>query len=81
MWPFIHMFPKEVVQATIDLNAKVLMPVHWGKYKLALHHWDEPIVELVKSADEHGVAIITPQLGETFTLENDLPKTHWWLNL
>jgi L-ascorbate metabolism protein UlaG (beta-lactamase superfamily) len=81
MWPLIHMFPKEVVQACLDLNAKRLLPVHWGKYKLALHNWDEPIIEVVKSADERGVPIVTPKLGETFILENDLPKEHWWLNL
>lgn len=81
MWPFIHMFPKEVVQAAFDLKAKVLMPVHWGKYKLALHNWDEPIIEVVKSAEEQGLSITTPQLGETFLLEKELPKKHWWLNL
>ena len=75
------MFPKETVQACLDLNANRLLPVHWGKYKLALHNWDEPIIEVVKSADERGVPIVTPKLGETFILENDLPKEHWWLNL
>ncbi|HEY5825786.1 MAG TPA: MBL fold metallo-hydrolase, partial [Cyclobacteriaceae bacterium] len=29
-WPFIHMMPEQTVQASIDLKAKVLMPVHWG---------------------------------------------------
>lgn len=81
MWPFIHMLPKEVVQACLDLNAKKLLPVHWGKYKLALHNWDEPIIEVVKSAQECDLDIITPKLGEAFTLKNELPNKQWWLNL
>ncbi len=36
-WKYIHMMPEEAVQATIDLNAKVLIPVHWSKFSLALH--------------------------------------------
>ncbi|TKC02478.1 MBL fold metallo-hydrolase [Pedobacter cryotolerans] len=81
MWPFIHMLPEQVVQASLDLNAKYLLPVHWGKYKLALHDWDEPIKILVAKAEDLKVDILTPQLGQTFSLSNDLPKTKWWLNL
>lgn len=81
MWPLIHMFPEEVVNASIDLNAKILLPVHWGKYKLALHDWNEPIINLVKIAEEKCVKVITPQLGETFSLEKSLPQSKWWLNL
>ncbi len=81
MWPFIHMFPEEVAQACIDLNAKVLMPVHWGKYKLALHDWDEPIKRVVKKSEELHLPIITPQLGQSFTLGENNPTDKWWLNL
>jgi L-ascorbate metabolism protein UlaG (beta-lactamase superfamily) len=45
-WKYIHMSPEEVVQAAIDLKAKRLLPVHWGKFALALHSWDEPIIRL-----------------------------------
>lgn len=37
MWPLIHMMPEETVQAAVDLYAKALLPVHWGKFSLALH--------------------------------------------
>src|SRR5690606_17606068 len=39
-WKYIHMMPEETVQAALDLNAKRLFPVHWGKFSLALHDWD-----------------------------------------
>lgn len=36
-WRYIHMMPEQTVQAAIDLKAKILMPVHWAKFALALH--------------------------------------------
>ena len=75
------MLPEQVAQASLDLNAKYLLPVHWAKYKLALHNWDEPILRLKAKADELNVDLLTPQLGETFTLSSNLPKQNWWLNL
>ncbi|RZJ68163.1 MAG: MBL fold metallo-hydrolase [Flavobacterium sp.] len=81
MWPNIHMFPNEVALASKELNAKYLLPVHWGKYRLALHNWDESINGVVKSAIDLHVDVLTPQLGETFNIENKLPKSKWWINL
>jgi L-ascorbate metabolism protein UlaG (beta-lactamase superfamily) len=75
------MSPEEVVTATMDLKASKLMPVHWGKYKLALHDWDEPIKRVSKAAKDQDVFLITPRLGETFIFENNSPNTAWWLNI
>lgn len=50
-WPFIHMFPEQTYQAALDLGAKVLMPVHWGKFSLAMHSWDEPVRRLKAFAE------------------------------
>jgi L-ascorbate metabolism protein UlaG (beta-lactamase superfamily) len=30
MWPYIHMVPEDLLKASHDLKAGVLMPVHWG---------------------------------------------------
>ncbi|MFD0941423.1 MBL fold metallo-hydrolase [Pedobacter boryungensis] len=81
MWPLIHMFPEEVAQASIDLKAKNLLPVHWGKFKLALHDWDEPIKRLTKKAAELHVPVLTPKIGETFSLEGNQTTSQWWINL
>ena len=80
LWPYIHMFPEETVQAAIDLNAKILMPVHWGKFSLALHPWDEPIKRVTLAAEKKDVKIITPKLGETVILNQDFPTNKWWLD-
>lgn len=34
-WAQIHMMPEEVAQATMDLQAKILLPVHCGKFALS----------------------------------------------
>lgn len=77
-WPDIHMQPEQTVQASKDLNAKVLMPVHWGKFTLALHPWREPVRRAEKRAQELGVKITTPRIGEVVNLDNNLPDDKWF---
>ena len=76
-WAQIHMMPEEVVQASIDLNARVLFPIHWSKFDLALHPWDEPAIRLTKEARNRAVAVATPLIGEAFAV-NNYPATQWW---
>ncbi|PSL47878.1 L-ascorbate metabolism protein UlaG (beta-lactamase superfamily) [Chitinophaga niastensis] len=78
-WPFIHMKPEETVQAAIDLQAKALLPVHWGKFALANHPWNEPPKRAVKSAAAQGLTITTPRIGEPVTVGEHYPQDHWWL--
>ncbi len=76
-WSKNHMFPDEVVQANIDLKAKVLFPIHWSKFDLSIHPWDEPIIRVTHEAEKRNVNIATPMIGEIFDLIN-LPKIPWW---
>ena len=62
-WKEIHMMPEETVQASLDLKAKYLLPVHWGKFSLALHPWNEPIERVIKKAEELNVDVTTPLIG------------------
>lgn len=80
-WPYIHMKPEEAVQACIDLQAKVLLPVHWGKFALALHTWDEPIKRVIAKASELNVKVVTPMIGEPVILNSSLPDKPWWLDV
>lgn len=79
-WPLIHMFPEQTVQAAIDLKAKVLLPVHWGKFTLALHDWNEPVIRAVKKAEEMNLKITTPILGEALILDQEYPVKRWYLD-
>lgn len=76
-WGDIHMMPEESIQAGIDLRAKVLFPVHWSKFDLSVHNWDEPIIRFTKEAKKKNVTIATPLIGETFGLDK-LPRDDWW---
>lgn len=69
MWQYIHMMPEEVAQAGIDLKAAFVIPVHWGKFKLALHPWQEPITRLKAAAEQHSVRIEEPVIGRPITIE------------
>ncbi|MBB5440385.1 L-ascorbate metabolism protein UlaG (beta-lactamase superfamily) [Pedobacter sp. AK017] len=79
-WPLIHMFPEQTVQAAKDLNAKVLMPVHWAKFSLAMHAWNEPAIRVVKKAKAENFKLTTPLLGESVILDESYPSKEWWLD-
>ena len=79
-WADIHMLPEESAQAGIDLNAKFVMPIHWGAFTLSLHTWLDPVQRILKKAEELNLPIITPELGEVVHLAHDMAlyKDRWW---
>ena len=80
-WPHIHMMPEETVQASIDLKAKVLLPVHWSKFALALHPWSEPVERVLAKAKELDVKVTTPLIGEPVILNHSYPDKKWWVGI
>jgi len=77
-WPYIHMTPEQAHKSAIEINAKVLLPVHWGKFALAFHPWDEPIKRLLTANESNALNITTPEIGEVIVLNKELPKSKWW---
>ncbi|MDQ0414030.1 MBL fold metallo-hydrolase [Mesobacillus stamsii] len=78
-WADIHMLPEETVQAHQDVKGKLLLPVHWGAFTLSLHAWHDPIERAVRAAEESGVEIATPRIGETVIVgEDQFPDLAWW---
>jgi L-ascorbate metabolism protein UlaG (beta-lactamase superfamily) len=77
-WKFIHMMPEETVQAAIDLKAKNLLPVHWGKFSLSLHAWDEPITKVMSEAKRKGINVLHPMIGEPVYLDKENLFNEWW---
>ena len=79
-WYEIHMMPEETYQAFLDLNANYIMPIHWAKFDLSLHPWQEPIERLFNAASKDGKTdkIICPSPGERFILNKEFPKDLWW---
>ncbi len=82
MWPDIHMFPEETAQAGVDVQAKTIMPIHWGAFKLALHSWTDPIERVTNKANEMELDLITPQIGEPIVIKDSMQNRHkdWWVN-
>lgn len=77
-WPHIHMFPEQTVQAAKDLKAKKLLPVHWAKFTLALHPWNEPIRLMTAAAVKAGQHFTTPLIGQPVVLNHHYPSSDWW---
>jgi L-ascorbate metabolism protein UlaG (beta-lactamase superfamily) len=77
-WKYIHMMPEEVVQAAQDLGAKKLLPVHWGKFALSVHDWDEPIKRVTAEAEKRKMPVLHPRIGELVDLRSDGSYTKWW---
>jgi len=80
-WKYIHMMPHEVVQATIDLKAKKLMPVHWGKFSLANHAWDDPIRQISELSKSKNIPLLTPMIGEEADLNSSSLSREWWIEV
>lgn len=69
-WSDIHMLPEQTAQAGVDVKADVIMPIHWGSFKLALHSWKDPIQRVTRQANTLNLPVITPQIGEWIPLIN-----------
>jgi L-ascorbate metabolism protein UlaG (beta-lactamase superfamily) len=77
-WRYIHSMPEELITEGKDLQAKVVMPVHWGKFALALHSWNEPVERFAEAAKKAGIDYTTPMIGEAVILDSAYPKYEWW---
>lgn len=77
-WKYIHMMPEEVITAAQELGAKKLMPVHFAKFALALHAWDEPIIRVSAEAGKQDMPLLTPMIGQLVNLEQDIVFEKWW---
>ncbi|WP_318152664.1 MBL fold metallo-hydrolase [Paenibacillus terricola] len=78
-WAAIHMMPEQTVQAHLDVRGQVLLPIHWAGFTLALHDWTDPVERAIRSANERGVQMCTPRIGQTVRINADFyPISPWW---
>lgn len=77
-WPDIHMSPEQTLQAGIDLKGNTLLPVHWGRFALALHPWQEPIYRLQRAACGSVIRILSPVIGKRTSIFGQLNADKWW---
>jgi L-ascorbate metabolism protein UlaG (beta-lactamase superfamily) len=76
-WPLTHLFPEQVIQLCKDVDTKLLFPIHWGTFDLALHPWDESIQMVAEMAAEHDIELVTPILGEK-VIPGISQTSNWW---
>lgn len=77
-WHNVHMLPEEVIKASEDIGAKVILPVHNSKFVMANHTWNAPLEEITKQGENFTGKIVTPLIGEVVYLDL-IPQTNlWW---
>ena len=52
----IHLNPQTAIKAFLDLKAEVLIPIHWGTFKISDEPLNEPPLLLLEEANRYGVA-------------------------
>lgn len=77
-WADIHMGPENATKAHLALKGKVMMPIHWGTFNLALHAWREPIELLQQYAQQKGITLFTPTPGVPTEVTPTGHNSQWW---
>lgn len=77
-WRYIHLLPEDMVPAAVALKAKAVLPVHWAKFSLAIHDWDEPIIKATANFTAAGIPVWTPLIGEKVQLDGPQEFRNWW---
>jgi len=79
LWADIHMMPEQTAQAGLDIQADMIVPIHWGAFQLATHSWTDPVERVTVAASELGIPLVTPMIGEPITLGMlPYPNKAWW---
>ncbi len=78
LWPRNHMFPEQTAQAAIDVGARMIMPVHWGKFAESNHPWNESVKRLLPAAVALHIPVTIPQLGQPYSVGNQPFNVHWF---
>ncbi len=75
-WPDIHMGPAHAVRAHQLLQGRLLFPIHWGTFDLAMHPWREPVEQVLALAAEQGIELLLPRPG--LSTEAAPHISYWW---
>ena len=71
-WHSVHMMPEESAAASCDINAKIIVPVHSGKFCLSPHRWQEPYERLKMASQNANYKLITPKIGQSVYIDENL---------
>jgi len=77
-WPDVHLVPEQAVQVHQDLRGRLLVPIHWGTFSMALHAWTEPVERLLVAAQAGRVAVAIPRPGQSIEPAAPAAAVRWW---
>ena len=77
LWADIHMGPEGAIRSFRALGGHgLLMPIHWGLFDLALHHWTQPIRKIW---DVERLKLWSPTPGvPSEVTEGEELRSEWW---
>lgn len=76
-WAAIHLGPTAAFDAFAAMGARAFLPVHWGTFDLALHHWSEPAETLWTLARASQADVWQPQVGASVE-PGGVVADPWW---
>ena len=77
LWADIHMGPEGAARSFRALGGQgLLMPIHWGLFDLALHHWKQPI-ESVFAIQDLKLWSPTPGVPSEVVAGQEI-RSEWW---
>jgi L-ascorbate metabolism protein UlaG (beta-lactamase superfamily) len=77
-WADIHMGPDNAIKAHQALKGKLMMPIHWGTFNLALHAWNEPVQRVMEGASAKGIQLFLPKPGVPTEVTAGEYISRWW---
>jgi len=84
LWAAIHLGPDNAAKAFevmmqngAGARGRLLMPIHWGLFNLALHAWKQPVERMLEIADEKGIKLWLPEPGAPTEVVGEL-RSGWW---
>jgi L-ascorbate metabolism protein UlaG (beta-lactamase superfamily) len=77
LWSEIHMGPEGAVRSFRAMGGHgLLMPIHWGLFDLALHHWHQPIEKIWPV---EGLKLWSPTPGvPSEIIPGQELRSEWW---
>ena len=72
------MLPDETAQASDDINAAKVVPIHSGKFALARHEWNAPYKDLLAASAGKNYELLTPRIGELITFDREQNFSLWF---
>ena len=77
-WHAIHMLPNETAQASQDIRAARVVPIHAGKFALARHEWNAPYKDLLAKSADKNYRLLTPKIGELINFNDEQDFSLWF---